>query len=354
MKVVFLSFYSGINQRGVERWVYELATRISEKHKVIVFQNKELGLRTKYIVKIAGIKYEAGRRSQNWFTKHLFIDYDSISVLKFTIKILSGLLSERYDLIIPTDGGWEPAIIRIITWIRRRKMMIVGHAGIGWDDANNLWAFPDIFIALSTPALQWARKVNPFVRTEYVPDAVDLKRFNPDGKKVDLRLTRPIALCVSALESGKRIDLIIKAVARAGDISLLVCGRGELKDEINTLGKQLLGDRFRLDGIGFQEMPNIYRSCDILLSASLPSYSFEIVLLEALASGLPVIANRDMIRKEIIGDAGVLLNPEDTEKFAYVIKRVLRERWVERSKSQAKKFSWEKISLRYLELLNNI
>ena len=354
MNIAILSFYSGINQRGVERWVQELATRLSDKYGVTVYQGVSLDKKTPYKVISPDVKYEGEKRNKSWLLTHLFADYDSIQILKFNIRIFRSLMSGNYDIIIPTDGGWEPAIIRILTWIKRKKMIVVGHAGIGWDDANNLWSFPDCFVALSNHAGSWARTVNPFVRIEQIPDGVDLRLFTPKGPKLKFSLKEPVALCVSALEKGKRINLIIEAVSKIDNMSLLVCGRGELKDELNKLGKELLGNRFELTEYNLNEMPKVYRSCDIFLSSSLPHYSFEMVLLEAMASGLPVVANSDLIRREIVGDAGLLVDVTDSEKFAQSIRIVDSNYYRNLALMQAKKFSWDDISDRYMTLFNEL
>lgn len=354
MRIFFLSFYGGMNQRGVERWVYELATRLSEFHKIAVFQNMPLEVDTKYDIKISDISYDSKKRSKNLLLRHLFIDYDSLRILVFNIKILKSLLKENYDIIIPTDGGWEPAIVRIITWFRRKKMVVVGHAGIGWDDANNLWCLPDIFVALSSYAGSWAKRVNPFVRSVIIPDGVDLKEFNSEGNKIKLPLRRPIALCVSALEKGKRVELIIRTVAETGNMSLLICGRGEKKEQLYKLGKKLLGNRFDLKEYDFQKMPQVYRSADLFISASLPHYSFEMVIVEALSCNLPIVANNDPIRKEIVGNAGILTNPTSINEFSKSIKKVMDTNWGTKPQEQAKIYSWEKVENMYLNLFNSL
>lgn len=351
MKIHFMSFYSGTNNRGVERWVNDLATRLSKAHEVTVYQNRQSNIQTSYEIITSNLDYK--EVDGNYFTKHMFIDYKSRKVFCFTLKFLKSLIKGNYDIIIPTDGGWEPAIVRLATWVTRRKMIIVGHAGIGFDDANNLWSFPNVFVALSPTALKWAKKVNPYVKTVLIPDAVDTEKFNIKGKKTNLGFENnfPVALCVGALENGKRIDLVIKAVSKIKNLNLLVCGRGELEKELSALGEKLLDNRFKINSYDFNEMPNVYRACDVLLSSSDPSYSFEMVLLESMACGIPVVANNDPIRESIVGDAGVLVDVENTEDFSDSIEKVLRKNWGDLPRKQAEKYSWDKIIDRYEEML---
>ncbi len=350
MNIAILSFYSGINNRGVERWVSELAFRLAKKHKVTVFQNSSSET-DRYCERItAGIDYHEPKRPAGWLAKHLFVDYKSLAVFRFNLKIFKKLFGGNFDVVIPTDGGWESAIVRIITWLKGWKMVIVGHAGIGWDDANNLWSFPDVFVAISSYAKDWARRVNPFVKIEYIPDAVDLNKFKPDGGKLTLPLKKPVVLCVGAFEEGKQQDLIIKAVAKLKDFSLLLVGNGPLRDQLQETGDKLLGSTFKIQAFDFEKMPQVYRSCDLFVSASTRHYSFEMVLLEAMASGLPVVANNDPIRREIVGGSGIFADPTDVVEFSGTIKEAALQKWGGKPLKQAEKFSWERVYKRYEDL----
>ncbi len=351
MRIVFLSFYSGINNRGVERWVREISSRLSDKHKITVYQNRAIFENVPYEVVVANIDYK--KRNFSKLLHRFFLDYDSIKILQFTASILKHLIKNKYDIIIPTDGGWEPAIVRIITWFKRKKMVIVGHAGIGCDDANNLWSFPNVFIALSTTAQKWAKRVNSFVKTVYIPDGVDTKVFSPVGGKVKLSFKNnyPTALCVGALEPGKRIDLVVKAVSKVKNLNLLVCGTGEMRRELGELGNKILSRRFETRQYDFEKMPEVYRACNIFLSASLPQYSFEMVIPEAMACGLPVVANDDPIREEIVGEGGLLVEVTNIGIFTDTIKKALKKNWRNKPIDQAGKFEWEGIVKRYEEVM---
>ena len=355
MKIAILSFYSGINKRGVERWVFELASGFSRSYDVDVFQNKPLDVDIKYNINALNIKYEINRKEHLIpLQKRAFLDYKSRLIAKFILKLLPILWRGNYDIIIPTDGGWESAIVRIISWLKRKRMIIVGHAGIGWDDINNLWCFPDRFVALSSYAKSWAKKINPFVKIEYIPDGVSLDKFTPNGQKIKINLQKPVILTVGALTKAKRIDLIIKAVSKFGKGSLLVVGEGEEKKNLETLGKSLLGNQFLIKKFEFDDMPNVYRSCDLFVSASLPYFSFEMVLLEALATNLPVIANNDPIRHEIVNDGGLFVDPTDIDEISKSIEEALSVDWDNKPRTQAEYFSWDKVLTRYKTLFEDI
>jgi glycosyltransferase involved in cell wall biosynthesis len=97
-------------------------------------------------------------------------------------------------------------------------------------------------------------------------------------------------------------------------------------------------------------MPEVYRSADVFTLPSASSEAFGNVLVEAMATNLPVVATNDPIRHEIVGEAGILIDPENTEEYAAALQKALEINWGEKSRKQAEKFSWDKIALKYEEL----
>ncbi len=356
-KIAVLSFYSGINSRGVETWVYELFSRLSNNFNITVFQAGENSIKTKYnVIKInlVDANKQINKVRKLDFLGRFYFDLQSLLILKFTLKLIPDLIKGNYDIVIPTDGGWEPAFIRLITWFTGKKMIIVGHSGKGWDERNNLWSFPDKFIALTKFAQEWAKKVNPFVNVENIPNGVDTLKFNPMGKKVDIKLERPVYLAVSALEKGKRLDLLILAISKLKKGSLIILGKGSEKENLETLANKLLPKRSIIKSVKFSEVAGYYRSADVF---SLPSWSneaFGIVYLEAMSSGLPVVATSDSARKEIVGDAGILIDPQNVEAYSKALKDVINGDYRDKALNQSKKFTWDVVATKYSELFNNL
>ena len=351
MKIVILSFFSGKVERGVENWTYELSKRLIEKgHQVIVYQNSDHSFKANYDIRITNLNVIWSKvDTSGKFLRRLFFDYSSLLIAKFTLKAISDVWREKPDIIIPTNGGWQSAFIRIISWLRGSKMVIVGHSGIGWDDRNNLWSFPDLFVALSEKAKRWAKRANPLVKIINIPNGVDLATFHPADDSISHGLKKPVVLSVSALVPSKRVDLVIKAVAKLKNVSLLVVGKGSEEKQLRSLGKKLLGDRFTLKSFDYHEMPKVYRSADLFVSASESHSAFEMVILEAMASNLPVVVNDDGIRKEIIGDSGSLVDPTDIDAYSDALKKTLKKNWGNKPRKQAEKFDWEGIAEKYEE-----
>ena len=308
LKLAFLNKYQGKVNRGAETFVKEVSQRLSKNYQVDVISDI------------------------NYFE----------------------LLKKKYDLIIPTNGRFQVVLTRLITWLAGGRMIVSGQSGMGWDDRVNLYCLPDYFIPISSEALKWARKINPFVKSVYIPNGVDTKKFKPQGEKINTDLKKPVILCVGALTKTKRIDLVIKAVSKIKDASLLIVGKGEEENKLQALGTSLLGARFEINSFDYEDMPKVYRSADLFTLVSEPYYSFENVLVEAMATNLPVVANNDLIRKEIVGNAGLLVDPNDINGYAEAIKKALNTDWEDKPRNQAEKFDWDKIAGQYEELLKSL
>jgi len=89
----------------------------------------------------------------------------------------------------------------------------------------------------------------------------------------------------------------------------------------------------------------MYRSADLFVFPSLYE-GFGLPVLEAMAHGIPVIASRRASLPEVVGEAGILVDPYDPGDIARAIEKVLTEpgtaeKYTELGLERAKKFTWE-------------
>jgi len=335
-KIAFINIFQGAVERGLETYVNELSGRLSQKYQVDV---------------LSGSSQPLTRWPILW---RFYLDPHGIKIAIFTIRMLSTIWRKRYDVVFPLNGGWQSALIRFVTWIYGGRVVIPGQSGPGWDERINLWSFPDVFIALTEKGKFWAKSVNPFVKVLKIANGVDLAVFTPKGKNYIHNLPHPVVLCQGAAEPSKRLDLAIKAVTCAKELSLLVVGSGSLSGHMNDLGKRLLGERFLMISLPHKEMPSVYRSCDVFTLPSLSTEAFGISYVEAMASNLPVVAPNDLTRREIVGQAGLFCDPADIDLYAKSLLRVAKDKWKFIPRSQAEKFDWADITLEYEKLIANI
>ena len=129
-------------------------------------------------------------------------------------------------------------------------------------------------------------------RAVFIPNGVDITRFRPgkaDRASFGLPPSAPIVLMVSALIPSKNVGEGVTAVAAVANAVLVVAGDGPQRAEIQDLAHRLLADRFINLTVSADRMPDLYRAADVFLHLSIDE-SFGNVFLEAMATGLPVVA----------------------------------------------------------------
>lgn len=309
LKIVFLCRDFGKVMRGVESHVEELSKRLSQKYEVKIFSGA---------------------------------DSDNLT------KVIKG----QFDIVISTNGRMQALKMSLGRLLGRYKILIAAHAGIGRDEIWNLLTRPNVYIALTDAELNWAKRFAFGLKLIKIPNGIDLDKFSPEGRKKDFGIDNPIILSVGALEWYKHHDLAIRAVAKIPNTSFLIIGEGSQKNMLEKLGSQLLGERrFKIIKAEYNEMPEIYRSVNLFTLPSWDREAFGIVYLEAMASNLAVVAPDDLSRREIIGNAGILTDVFDIEKYTQALKNALDRNWENLPREQAKKFSWNKVAKDYEELI---
>jgi D-inositol-3-phosphate glycosyltransferase len=170
-------------------------------------------------------------------------------------------------------------------------------------------------------------------RVDVVPCGVDLDHFRPDGPREE-RGGRPRIVVVSRLVPRKGVDDAIRALAALPDAELVVAG-GPQHDELfadpevrrlRTVARQCgVADRVKLRGaLPRSEVAALLRSADVV--ACTPWYEpFGIVPLEAMASGVPVVASAvgGMLDSVVDGVTGLLIPPRDPLALAAAVGRLL-------------------------------
>jgi glycosyltransferase involved in cell wall biosynthesis len=351
MKIAILSFYSGEVSRGVESYVHELANHLTKLgHQITVYQNGKQRAEAKYRTETIGLNVDWNKQQGGI----PFVNYYSLLIKSFTEKSLQRI-SKETDMVLTTSGQWQSVLVRKWTGRRGVKHVISGQSGPGRDDRINLACTPDSFVALTEYQKQWAIRAVPFLknRVDKIPNGVDIKKFG-SAKPVKVDLPRPIVLNVAALEDWKGQHLAIKAVSEMKEGSLVLVGKGIEKESLEKMGNKLLPGRFLLMELPYEEMPKIYKAADLFTFPTSPWESFGIVMLEAMAAGLPVVASNDPIRREIVGDAGIFVNPLDTEDYARALQKAVDTKWGTKPLKQAEKFSWDNIAKQYEDLFYDL
>ena len=238
--------------------------------------------------------------------------------------------------------------------------------------------------AIVTPSEDIKRDVVRFMhvppeKIHVIPHGVDTSLFggekNRDAEsllvlnKFGLQ-TEEYLLYVSALWRYKNQDKLIRAHAelvRQGysDLKLVLAGKGtgtEKKyiEEIHSLPKLLGTDALVIftGSIQQSELRYLYAYARAFVFPSAYE-SFGNPIFEAWASGIPVAASNVHSFPEIIGDAGLLFDPEDNSDIIQAIARLLSDRelsseLVRRGKARVGKYTWERCRARTLSLIERV
>jgi len=170
-------------------------------------------------------------------------------------------------------------------------------------------------------------------------------------------------LFVGTLEPRKNVQRLVEAYAQIRDLGaglVLVGGKGWLYEDIFASVERLgLSDAVLFAGyVPAEELPLWYSAADLFVFPSLYE-GFGLPPLEAMACGTPVISSNAASLPEVIGEAGLMVAPQDVEGLAAAMRRVLTDRDLraqlrEQGLQQARRFSWEKTARQTVEVYRQV
>ena len=155
-----------------------------------------------------------------------------------------------------------------------------------------------------------------------LPLGVDDRYFHPRGERVPGR----IVAVASADSPLKGVATLLRAVAKLAterDVHVVVVGRPSPGGPTDRLAGELsLGERVRfVSGISDEELGELLASAETAVVPSLYE-GFSLPAVEHMASGTPLVASRTGALPEVVGDAGILVEPGDVEELAAVLRRL--------------------------------
>lgn len=177
-----------------------------------------------------------------------------------------------------------------------------------------------------------ARRHLPEVEVGVIPNGVDTQTFTPTGSRA--RDGSIHLLFVGRLASQKGVDVLLQSMAQLAQqdaengmqpFRLSLVGDGPLKSELERTVHEL-GLSRSVSFLGWRrrdELPGLFDAADIFV---LPSRDEGMpnVLLEAMSSGLPVVASRAGGSSEVVrhGKTGLLVVPDDVQALAQALGRL--------------------------------
>ncbi len=239
------------------------------------------------------------------------------------------------ELGIPIIGTNHFMPENLIHYLHLPKLAENNLKKFGWSQFSKVYGQFDV---ITTPTKTAARLIEDMgLGKEIVPVScgIDLERFNPrnDGaylkEKYAIPKDRLVILYVGRLDKEKMIPVILNAlplIIKSVNAHLVLAGIGQLRVQLESLVLKL-GIQDRVTFTGFvpdDDLPNLYRIADLFVIAGIAELQ-SIATMEAMASGLAVIAADAMALPELVHDQenGYLFPIGDSQAFERLAIKIL-------------------------------
>lgn len=204
------------------------------------------------------------------------------------------------------------------------------------------------------------RSISPFFPGSYtiIPNGVDTARFNPAVEPFPEFNGGFNILFVGRFEPRKGLKYLLSAFPlikrEVKDARLIVVGSG-------MIDIPKVDDIILRKSVPPSLIPRFYRSADVFCSPATGNESFGIVLLEAMASGIPVVASSIPGYRSVMkdGETGMLVERKDPSSIARAIIKLARDKRLQeemgrKGRKCALQFSWNRIADRVEEVYKSL
>lgn len=254
----------------------------------------------------------------------------------FPSRLASWLAELGPDVVHAHSGAWIKAA-RAVHRAHVPRFVFTLHGIEGsepWHEGFfNFWAgrYTDAIAVVSAPLVDYLKRSGvPARRIHVVRNGIDTEMFRPASSTLEAREAaglprdRPIIGHVARFAPVKNhlflLDCFAAIVRERPDTLLVLVGDGPLRSEVETrIAKLDLAGNVLLLGER-SDMARLYRTFDVFVLPSL-NEGTSMSILEAMASGTPVLASRVGGTPDLLagGDVGVLFEPTDSERFVALL-----------------------------------
>jgi len=207
-------------------------------------------------------------------------------------------------------------------------------------------------------------------RIDVIPNGIDIERFSNISGRDEIRKTYGIndnsilLLLVSRLTPQKNIEFLLRSFAKITsflpNVYFMIVGGGE-QDDLEKLAKSL-GIYKKITFAGSQppeKIPRYYQAADIFIFSSL-SETQGLVMVEAMAAGLPVVAIKASGVQEVVkNNKSGILTDNSLKKFTQAIERLIRDVDLRKkmsicAKQEAQKYSIEETTKKFEKMYREV
>ncbi len=340
---------------GIETWTKEIAERLSSKAEIFVITGRIKAQPRKEIKN--GVKIFRTSLFSLTNLSHSPLIY-TLSLLPFIfIKSLILIKKEKIEL-LHCQGFLSSFLGYLLAKITKIRYIVT----VQRLETKN-WLKQIVYrnavccIGASSAVKKYFQDIG-CKNIEVIPNGIDLEKFND----LDHRKHGFVVMTVARLEKVKGIEYLIKAMSvdiRCRQTKhLLIIGEGSQRKNLENLVKELnLQSKVKFLGeIPNQEIPQHLAEASCFVLPSLKE-GFGIVILEAMAAGVPVIATNVGGIPDIVenGNTGILVEPKNPSQVADAINKIysepeIAEKLTQNALKALEKYNWDNISQQVLNI----
>ncbi|MEI6751090.1 MAG: glycosyltransferase family 4 protein [Candidatus Saccharibacteria bacterium] len=300
--------------------------------------------------------------------KSPFHTTSQISVSVNTESLTRELHKHNFD-IIHFHEPWVPILSRQILSRSKAKNIATFHAklpdtvmsktieAIITPYTKSVLKYLDTLTAVSDAGAVYIRSLTE-KNVRIIPNGIDLNLYKSSVKSS----SGPNILYIGRLEKRKGIKYLLQAYSlvlnQNPETKLLIAGDGPDREKLESLAKKLELDKVKFLGyVADDKKMELLANATVFCSPALFGESFGIVLLEAMACGIPIVAGDNPGYSSVMKGKGSLslVNPKDSEEFARKLNIMLydediRTLWKAWALEYVKQFSYKNIIDQYEDL----
>ncbi|MEM2144384.1 MAG: glycosyltransferase family 4 protein [Candidatus Jordarchaeaceae archaeon] len=322
---------------------------------------------------------------------HFYDSLFKIGVMNFSYKLLFDPLNYSLDIIHVHNDTPISVIAGLRYAIKKRKPLVVTWHGDWISNYGNIVRRMGVYLSnkfivkkllskasiIVTPSIHYVQESKFLMdyaeRLVEIPNGIELQEFNIPYSKNECKKilgideSKNIVLFVGGIYPLKGPHVLLKAIPEIAkqnkNVLFIFVGGGDIR-RYEILAKSLgIQEYVKFTGYIKEGQKHLYyKASDIFVLPSIETFeSFGIVNLEAMSSGIPIVASKiggipDVVKN---GENGLLVPPKDHDALADAIIYLLnnedvREKMGRKGKERVKDYSWDKIAEKYEEVYRGL
>lgn len=313
---------------------------------------------------------------ENFFQiKSMVSKYNSKKDFRNIFEIFKIIKKGNYDIVHThlLHAQFWTALAKTLDFSKKRKYITTEHSTSNSRRGRGIFRYFDkglfnsyhrvvcISQAVKESLMKWLED-NGEEKYPIIENGVDLKLFHEAKKlereEIGISPGEIALIMIARLNRAKDHITLLKSLKKLPlNYKLILAGDGETKGEIQKAVEEMgLQQRVRLLGMR-TDVSALFHTADIAIHSS-HFEGFGITAVEAMASGIPLVASDVPGLGEVVRGGGLVFNPGDendlTEKILSLENNEYREKISQREREQSKKYSLEKTAEEYIELYRKL